>query len=195
MKRTQPHSGSSTVSDVRAALNAEAEAVMNSRPTPSQAELDAIISGTAHLDDKVDPDNPEMPPLGAQQAALEAAKPDLAPVPPEGGSVSAPVNVDVPHVTGVGEVGQTLNCTMGNWQGEPTEYAYAWATDGEPNSAVGDTYSVVPGDAGKNITCVVTATNGIGATEAPSSNAVVIAAGDTGVQTRMVPRATPSPKS
>jgi hypothetical protein len=169
---------------------------MNSRPTPTQAEIDAIVSGTAHLDDKVDPDNPEMPPLGVQQAALEAAQPDPAPVPPEGGLASAPVNVDVPYVSGTGEVGQTLNCTMGNWQGEPTEYAYAWATDGDANSAAGDTYSVVPGDAGKNITCVVTATNGSGSTEAPPSNAVMIvaAAGDAGVQTRTVPRAAASPK-
>lgn len=92
-----------------------------------------------------------------------------------------PVNVDVPSVSGpdgttTATVGQTLTCTMGNWEGEPASalYAYSWHSDGTPNSATGDTYAVVPGDAGHSITCVVTATNSAGSTDAPPSNAVAV---------------------
>lgn len=97
----------------------------------------------------------------------------LAPLPP---ATAAPENVDVPYVSGTGTVGETLTCTMGNWNGLPRSYAYAWASDGAPNSAVGPTYSIVPGDAGHSITCVVTATNELGSTAAPPSNAVVVSA-------------------
>jgi hypothetical protein len=75
---------SATVSQVREALSAEAERVMaESKPTPTQAEIDAIVSGEAHLDEKVTPDNPEMPPLGAQEELLANAQPDPLPPPPD----------------------------------------------------------------------------------------------------------------
>lgn len=85
-----------------------------------------------------------------------------------------PQNNDVPYVGGAAEVGGTLTCTMGNWTGEPDSYTYAWQSDGAPNTAIGDTYIVAPGDAGHSITCVVTATNAHGSTAAPPSNAVAI---------------------
>jgi hypothetical protein len=88
-------------------------------------------------------------------------------------SAGPPVNVDVPHVT---QAGATLNCTMGNWNGEPTEYAYAWQADGVANEATGATYAVKPEDAGHSLACVVTATNAMGSTTAPMSNAVAIPA-------------------
>jgi hypothetical protein len=88
-------------------------------------------------------------------------------VPPD--PVLAPVNVDVPFVSGGTAVGDTLTCTMGNWQGEPTSYAYAWST-----GATGASYVIVAGDAGTSITCVVSATNAGGTTAAPPSNAVAI---------------------
>jgi hypothetical protein len=82
-----------------------------------------------------------------------------------------PVNVDVPHVQ---QAGDTLTCTMGNWNNEPTSYAYAWHTDGTPNSATGATYAPTPEDTGHTVTCVVTATNALGSTTAPPSNGVVV---------------------
>ena len=88
-------------------------------------------------------------------------------------SAGPPVNVDVPHVQ---QAGATLTCTMGNWQGEPTDYAYAWMADGVANSATGATYNVKPEDAGHSLACVVTATNAMGSTVAPMSNAVAIPA-------------------
>lgn len=85
-----------------------------------------------------------------------------------------PVNVDVPYVSGTGAVGSQLTCTMGNWQNEPTSYSWQWMSEADPAApASGDaTYIVAPGDEGKNITCIVTATNAAGSTAAPPSNAI-----------------------
>lgn len=58
----------------RARLNAEAERVMNeSKPTPTQAEVDAIKRGEMDHDDKEDPENPSMPPLHEQHARIAEA--------------------------------------------------------------------------------------------------------------------------
>jgi hypothetical protein len=83
-----------------------------------------------------------------------------------------PANVDVPAVT---QTGATLFCTMGNWTGEPTSYAYAWHSDGVANGATAATYTVQPDDSGHSLACVVTATNALGSTNAPMSNSVAIA--------------------
>ncbi len=87
------------------------------------------------------------------------------------GAQGPPVNVDVPAVT---HSGGTLQCTMGNWSGEPTSYAYAWHNDGVANGATDATYGVTPEDSGHSLACQVTATNALGATAAPMSNAVAI---------------------
>jgi hypothetical protein len=64
----------------RARLSAEAQAVMDSsRPTPSQAEVDAIKRGEMDHDDKEEVDNPSMPPLAEQHARIEAARGGGAP--------------------------------------------------------------------------------------------------------------------
>ena len=89
-----------------------------------------------------------------------------------GGAPAAPVNVDVPHVT---QAGGTLNCTMGNWQGEPTGYAYAWTIDGAAAGTNAADYAVQAGDVGKSAVCVVTATNAVGSTAAPPSTPVIVA--------------------
>jgi hypothetical protein len=86
-------------------------------------------------------------------------------------SAGPPVNVDVPHVS---QSGGVLNCTMGNWQGEPTGYAYQWHSDGVANSATGPTYTILPADSGHSLACTVTATNAMGSTAAPMSNAVAV---------------------
>jgi hypothetical protein len=66
---------------------------------------------------------------------------------------------------------------MGNWNGEPTSYAYQWKRDGSADIGTGDTYAVVAEDGGHSITCVVTATNAQGSTAAPPSNAVHVNGG------------------
>ena len=84
---------------------------------------------------------------------------------------SPPVNVDVPYSA---QENDLITCTMGNWEGEPTSYAYQWKSDG---TDVGDgtvPYTVTAADAGHTFTCVVTATNAAGSTAAPPSNDVLV---------------------
>ena len=84
-----------------------------------------------------------------------------------------PVNVDVPYAS---QAGATLACTMGNWHGEPTAYAYQWFVDGVVHDgATSATMAVTPEDSGHSGACVVTATNAHGDTTAPMSNAVTVA--------------------
>jgi len=83
-----------------------------------------------------------------------------------------PVNVDVPYAWQ--QDAATLTCTMGNWDGQPSSYAYAWHTDGVANGASGETYAVQPGDVDHGLACVVTATNALGSTAAPMSNTVLV---------------------
>lgn len=116
-------------------------------PQPSQLRADAI----------------------KQQAVGEEVVVDPDPVAP-------PVNKDIPYVSGTASIGSTLNCTMGNWTGEPTTYAYKWSSGGTTTGTDAADYTVVSGDAGKDITCVVTATNQHGSTTASPSNAVSIPA-------------------
>ena len=100
--------------------------------------------------------------------ADEMAKALAEAAPPAG---EAPTVVDVPLAT---QEGATLNCTMGNWNGEPGAYSYVWAADGAnvPNGSAA-TYAVLPGDVGKSFTCTVTATNGYGSGSSTSSAVVV----------------------
>jgi hypothetical protein len=92
---------------------------------------------------------------------------------------AAPVNVDVPYLGPESPaVGDTLECTMGNWdgmQGTPATYSYAWYSDEEEREAIDHSYIVAEADLGHAITCVVTATNMAGGTAAPPSNAVTVA--------------------
>ena len=97
-----------------------------------------------------------------------------------GVQVNPPSVVDIPVISPEpAAVGDTLSCTMGNWngmQGEPAEYAYQWLSNGTDTTATGASYSIPPGDDGHVITCVVTATNGAGSTAASPSNAVTVTA-------------------
>lgn len=90
--------------------------------------------------------------------------------PPAAAPAAPPVNVDVPHVSAQG---QLASCTMGNWQNEPTSYAYAWQRNGTPiASATSSDYTMGALDSGKQIGCIVTATNAAGSTAAPLSNTI-----------------------
>jgi hypothetical protein len=74
-------------------------------------------------------------------------------------------------------VGGILSCTTGTWGGFPTSYAYEWRHLDDPAViGTGATYTTVSGDAGTNVRCVVTATNGAGSTTADPSNPVPVTA-------------------
>lgn len=93
------------------------------------------------------------------------------PPPDTGAPVELPTVRDVPYVS---QTGETLNCTMGNWNGEPTEYHYAWEIDDTPIDNDNMNYTIAAGDVGKTAHCIVTAVNAAGSTEAPPSNDVVV---------------------
>jgi len=101
----------------------------------------------------------------ADEEVVLASRGVLAPPP------VAPVNVDVPHVS---QTGSVLTCTLGNWTGEPTSYAFQWKMGVTNVGTSAATYTVQPGDVGATATCIVTATNAHGATAAPPSNGVVV---------------------
>lgn len=85
--------------------------------------------------------------------------------------VTAPINTNVPYVS---QAGDTLTCTMGTWTGEPTSYAYQWAIDGTLVGDGSEIYTATVDDVGHTATCVVSATNDLGTTEGPPSNALVV---------------------
>jgi hypothetical protein len=90
----------------------------------------------------------------------------------EAPATSPPANVEIPYLSQEGDV---LNCTMGTWTGAPTQYAYQWKHDGTTDIGADEaSYVVDDADIGHSITCVVTATNSLGSTEAPASNAVLV---------------------
>lgn len=86
-------------------------------------------------------------------------------------NLGPPVVVDVPLVF---QDGATLHCTMGNWDGVPTAYDYAWHTAGVANGQTGADHAVTEDDVGQDWACVVTATNQLGSTVAPMSNSVMV---------------------
>jgi hypothetical protein len=92
-----------------------------------------------------------------------------APDPP--GSLAPPVNVQVPYAS---QDGDTLNCTMGEWEGEPSAYAYRWVLDGMTDIGSNPIYTIRPVDIGRDAACTVTASNALGATRAVPSNSVTI---------------------
>jgi hypothetical protein len=102
----------------------------------------------------------------AQETAAVPDRPMPEPGPPQ--------NIDIPMIEGGNTVGDTLTCTKGNWYGEPTSYAYQWRGDETNVGQGGDSYVVGADDVGRSMTCVVTATNIGGSTQAPPSNAISI---------------------
>ena len=87
------------------------------------------------------------------------------------GEIEAPVNRDVPYASIENSV---LDCTMGNWDGEPETYAYEWHVNGVSNGVKTQRHTVTEANVGEGWACVVTATNAIGSTKAPMSNTVVV---------------------
>lgn len=83
---------------------------------------------------------------------------------------TAPINTVLPAISGSVVQGQTLTCSDGTWSASPTGYAYQWKRGASAISgATSATYDLVAADIGSNISCTVTATNGIGSTSATSA--------------------------
>ena len=84
----------------RAELTAKSLEVSDkSQPTPTQEENDLLKLGLMNPDDKANPDNPTMPPLGVQQEMLQRAQESTTPAPrrePYGGGPDAPRHTPAP---------------------------------------------------------------------------------------------------
>jgi hypothetical protein len=85
------------------------------------------------------------------------------------GGPSAPVSNDPPQVTGTAAQGQTVTCSTGGWDNNPTSFAYQWLRNGAPiGGATSAPYTIVAADVGQQLACTVTATNAGGSGQATS---------------------------
>ena len=72
-----------------------------------------------------------------------------------------------PVITGTVAIGASLTCSTGTWAGTPTiTYSYQWKRGVTNVGTDSSSYTLVSGDAGSQISCVVTATNGVGSASA-----------------------------
>lgn len=97
--------------------------------------------------------------------------------PASGGGV-APTNTVAPVISGSTSLGSTLSCTTGTWAGTPNTftYSYQWKRNGTNiGGATSSTYVTVVGDSTANITCVVTASNGVAPDGTATSNTLTMA--------------------
>ena len=88
---------------------------------------------------------------------------------------TAPENTKKPEVLGVARVGETLTCSEGSWKGsQPLTFKFQWLRGGSAISgATGNTRLVEKEDAGKSLSCKVTAENKQGKAEALSAAVTV----------------------
>jgi hypothetical protein len=89
---------------------------------------------------------------------------------------SAPVNTTIPTISGTVSIGQVLTSSTGTWTGNPTPtYAYQWQKGvSNISGATSSTYTVLIGDVGSTLRCVVTATNSVGSASANSANTIAV---------------------
>jgi Ca2+-binding RTX toxin-like protein len=82
-----------------------------------------------------------------------------------------PKNTVPPKITGTPAVGKTLTCSLGSWTGSPPPtFTRQWRRNGAAIAgATAAKYVVKAADAGKSLTCTVTATNSAGHTSKTSA--------------------------
>lgn len=86
-------------------------------------------------------------------------------------AATLPVNTVAPVISGTITSGQVLTSTTGTWTGTaPITYAYQWKRGVTDVGTNANTYTLVAGDVGSNMTCVVTATNAAGSVSATSNS-------------------------
>ena len=93
------------------------------------------------------------------------------------GASAAPVNSQLPVITGTAQVGKVLTSSTGTWTGA-TSFAYQWAgNQALISGATASTYTPVSSNAGATLTATVTATGPGGTASATSAPTVPIVAG------------------
>jgi CSLREA domain-containing protein len=82
----------------------------------------------------------------------------------------APRNTALPTISGAA----ILACSTGMWMNFPQSFAFVWLRDGAPIAGAATAqYAPGPADAGRSISCQVTATNQTGSTSAVSAGVVI----------------------
>ena len=90
-------------------------------------------------------------------------------------AISAPAFAVQPAIVGIPTVGVPCTCTDGDWSGNPV-FAYAWKRGGTTIvGATGATYTPLPGDVGKALVRVSTASNIAGGVNVPTAPVTVVA--------------------
>ncbi len=90
-------------------------------------------------------------------------------------AIGVPSNTAAPEISGTPHVGQTLSCSQGTWQNDPTGFAYQWLRDGSSISGATDaTYTLDEDDADSSITCRVVVSNAAGNSSATSDAVAAI---------------------
>ena len=88
------------------------------------------------------------------------------------GDLSTPPSlVTAPVLSGSAEVGNTVSCSEGTWEGNPTPtFTYQWKRDDvNISGATSNTYTTVVADIGAELTCEVTATNAVDSASATTA--------------------------
>ncbi|MCU1509609.1 MAG: sbtB [Glaciihabitans sp.] len=91
------------------------------------------------------------------------------------GDALAPVNLAKPTVKGMPHVGETLTVNEGTWDAENSllDFSYQWLADGDAiGGATDSSYDILPADAGKDLSVIVTAKLASGGPDAPVRTAV-----------------------
>jgi hypothetical protein len=109
--------------------------------------------------------------------------PPVDPPPEEG---EPPVVIDAPFASGpagtIARVGEQVSVTMGNWEGEPSRYAYLWKrrlAGGQViplENETASTYDTTVTDEGEAVFCGIEASNDFGQGYSESNDVSVIAA-------------------
>jgi hypothetical protein len=94
---------------------------------------------------------------------------------PVSAAASGPRNLEQPYLETAGraEVGETLSCYPGAWEGSGVTYTYEWQRD-EAALASGPTHQITAADEGHWLSCVVSATDNEGTTTASSTDSFFI---------------------
>jgi hypothetical protein len=119
--------------------------------------------------------------VGKDVACRETAENAVGPTSTDSDAVrivrGVPTSDLAPEVTGTPRVGQTVRCTEGLWSNVPTGYRFAWLRDGVViGGATTAEYGVAAADAGKALSCEVTAVNDAGASAGARSAVVRVPA-------------------
>lgn len=102
---------------------------------------------------------------GAVNARIILDRPGLVPWETTAYAVPSLITTQstAPNISGIGTVGQVLTAFAGRWAGGGLTISYQWERGGVPIAgATSRTYTLVGADAGTTVTCVITASNGLG---------------------------------